>query len=202
MDKQTFIDKIKSLFSEVEEEVKAEFLDVTTEDGVKLRVKEEEIAEGVQVYVVGEDGEEVLAPEGDHAIEGKIITTDADGKVVGIKDPEEVAEVEEPKKEEEVKAMDCECEGEEGCECDKMESELSEEVKKDKDLEARFLALETSLANISESMSAIDSLSKAVSDLANSPSEGEIKLSKANSKGVKKVSAREERVIAFSKRSK
>ena len=65
-----------------------------------------------------------------------------------------------------------------------------------------FLALETSLANISESMSAIDSLSKAVSDLANSPSEGEIKLSKANSKGVKKVSAREERVIAFSKRSK
>ena len=120
MDKQTFIDKIKLLFSETEE----------------------------------------------------------------VKAAEDEPKIEEPKKEE------CKCE--EG-------DEDSEEVDP---LEARFLALETSLSNISESMSAIDSLSKAVSDLANSPSEGEIKLSKANSKGVKKVSAREERVIAFSKRSK
>ena len=117
-------------------------------------------------------------------------------------------EIEAPEKKE------CECpDGEENCDCEEpkeevLEPELAEEeeVKEDEpkedEMEKRLEALEKALANISESMSAIDSLSKAVSDLANSPSEGEIKLSKANSKGVKKVSAREERVIAFSKRSK
>ena len=152
MDKQTFIDKIKLLFSETEE----------------------------------------------------------------VKAAEDEPKIEEPKKEE------CDCKGDADCKCDEpkeevvieaemleepkeevvVKAEMSEESEEVDPLEARFLALETSLANISESMSAIDSLSKAVSDLANSPSEGEIKLSKANSKGVKKVSAREERVIAFSKRSK
>ena len=159
MDKQTFIDKIKLLFSETEEVKAAEDCACKGEKDCECDKLEPELAE-----------EEVEAPE---------------------------------KKE-------CECEeGDADCKCDEepkeevvVKAEMSEESEEVDPLEARFLALETSLANISESMSAIDSLSKAVSDLANSPSEGEIKLSKANSKGVKKVSAREERVIAFSKRSK
>ena len=159
MNKQTFLDKLKVLFTEETEEVKAaEDCDCKGEKDCECDKLEPEMAE-----------EEIEAPE---------------------------------KKE-------CECEeGDEDCKCDEpkeevvVKAEMSEESEEVDPLEARFLALETSLANISESMSAIDSLSKAVSDLANSPSEGEIKLSKANSKGVKKVSAREERVIAFSKRSK
>ena len=153
MDKQTFIDKIKLLFSETEE--------------VKAAEDEPEVAVPDKEECKCEEGDEDCKcdePKEDVVIEAELL--------------------EEPKKEVVVKA------------------EMSEESEDVDPLEARFLALETSLANISESMSAIDSLSKAVSDLANSPSEGEIKLSKANSKGVKKVSAREERVIAFSKRSK
>ena len=161
MDKQTFIDKIKLLFSETEEVKAAEDCACKGEKDCECDKLEPEMAE---------EEPEVAAPD----------------------------------KEE------CKCEeGDEDCKCDEepkeevvVKAEMSEESEEVDPLEARFLALETSLANISESMSAIDSLSKAVSDLANSPSEGEIKLSKANSKGVKNVSAREERVIAFSKRSK
>ena len=67
-------------------------------------------------------------------------------------------------------------------------------------MEKRLEALEKALANISESMSAIDNLSQAVSDLANSPAEEEVKLSKASVKGAKSLSARDEKLIALSKR--
>ena len=158
MDKKTFIDKIKLLFSEVE--------------------SESEKVEHSDCECKGEEGCEC-----DKYAE------------------EEAPEVEAPEKKE------CECEeGDEDCKCDEepkeevVEAEMAEETEEVDPLEARFLALETSLANISESMSAIDSLSKAVSELANSPAEEEVKLSKASVKGAKSLSARDEKLIALSKR--
>ena len=203
MDKKNFIDRLKTMFSEVENEVKEDtFVDVKTVDGVSLRVKEEEITEGVQVYVVDEEGIETPAPEGEHVIEGKTITTDAEGKVVSVVETEVEEEVEEV---EEVEAKECDCVGEEGCECDKKgeyEAEMSEEVIEEVNpMEARIEALEKSLSNIAESMSAIDGLSKAVADLANSPADKEVKLSKSSDAPIKKeLTSREAKLKAFSKR--
>ena len=103
---------------------------------------------------------------------------------------------------EKVEHSDCECKGEKDCECDKYaEEEVKEEEPKEDEMEKRLEALEKALANISESMSAIDSLSLAVSELANSPSEGEVKLSKASGKSVKKeLTSRESKLKAFAKR--
>jgi len=203
MDKKTFIDRLKTMFSDVESEVKEDtFIDVKTVDGVSLRVKEEEITEGVQIYVVDEEGIETPAPEGEHVIEGKTITTDAEGKVVSVVETEVKEEVEEV---EEVEAKECDCVGEEGCECDKKgeyEAEMSEEVAEEVNpMEARIEALEKSLSNIAESMSAIDGLSKAVADLANSPADKEVKLSKSSDAPIKKeLTSREAKLKAFSKR--
>ena len=163
MDKKTFIDKIKLLFSESEET------------------------------------EEVKAAE-DCACKGE---KDCECDKLEEEMVEDEPEVEAPEKEE------CDCAGKEDCKCDEepkeevVEAEMTEETEEVDPLEARFLALETSLANISESMSAIDNLSKAVSDLANSPAEEEVKLSKASGKGAKKgLNSRDEKLKALATRSK
>tara|TARA_R110002111_G_scaffold30007_3_gene62306 strand:- start:2057 stop:2557 length:501 start_codon:yes stop_codon:yes gene_type:complete len=166
MDKQTFIDKIKLLFSETEEVKAAEDCACKGEKDCECDKLEHEMAEE-EPEVAAHDKEECKCEEGDE-----------DCKC----DEEPKEEVLEPELAE--------------------EEEVKEDEPKEDEMEKRLEALEKALANISESMSAIDSLSKAVSDLANSPSEGEVKLSKASWKSVKNVSAREERVIAFSKRSK
>lgn len=165
MNRQTFIDKIKVLFSEVEEESE------------------------------------------------KVEHSDCECK--GEKDCEcdkyaEEVEVEAPEKKE------CECEeGAEDCKCDEkaeevvepemaeevVEEEVKEEEPKEDEMEKRLEALEKALANISESMSAIDNLSEVVSKLANSPAEQEVKLSKASGKGVKKeLTSRESKLKAFARR--
>ena len=124
---------------------------------------------------------------------------------------EEKPEVEAPEKKE------CECpEGAEDCDCEEekveevvepemteevVEEEVKEEEPKEDEMEKRLEALEKALANISESMSAVDNLSKVVSELANSPSEGEVKLSKASGKSVKKeLTSRESKLKAFARR--
>ena len=70
MDRNTFIDKIKLLFSEIENK-QEKLKDVTTIDGINLRIKEDEITEGVAVFIVSEDGEETPAPDGEHNIGDK-----------------------------------------------------------------------------------------------------------------------------------
>ena len=191
MDRNTFIDKIKTMFSEVEKEVvesESEFVDVTTEDGIELIVRGEEVVEGVEVYVIGEDGSEVPVSAGEWVIDGKVIVTDIEGKISEIKEVEAEetpeAEIEEPV----------------------VEAELSEEVVVDEEklaLEARLSALESSLSNIAESMSAIDGLSKAVAEIAGLPADKEIKLSKVDNAGVNKsTNSREEKLKAFSTRNK
>jgi hypothetical protein len=209
MNRKTFIDKLKTMFSEVEENVvEDKFVDVITIDGIVLRIREEEIKEGVQVYVVGEDGSEVPAPEGEHSIEGKVIVTDAEGKVLEVKEveSEESEEEKEAEPEVEVEAQkECKCKGEENCECDKYESELSsdiqvQEVPVKSELELRLEVLENSIANLSESMSAIDNLQKVVSEIAQLPADEEVKLSKADNDKTKIKNSREDKLNFFSKR--
>ena len=202
MNRKTFIDKLKDMFNEVEQSVaplEAEvdnFIDVTTIDGILLRVKEEEIVEGVQVFVVGEDGEEVPAPEGEHTIEDKVIVTDSEGKVVEVKEIEAPVEapvdapVDAPVEEtvEEVEAK-------------RLEELEAEKLKASSDLEARLISLENSIANLSESMSAIDGLSKVVAEIAGLPADKEIKMSKAdNADSKEKSNSRADILKSFSKR--
>lgn len=230
MERQTFIDKIKLMFSEVEdnkeEEVKDKYADMLTIDGSTLRVKGE-LGEGVEVFIIDEEGKEELAPDGEYLVEGMTIVV-AEGKVSSLVEAEEEAPVEEPVVEEELaeeepvaepeveEPKECECKGEEECECDKEEveeAELAEEVEIEEEveleevssteeLEKRLVALEEALANIAESMSAIDKLSEAVSMLSESPSDVEVKLSKAGNIGgsVSKASSREEKLKFFSKK--
>ena len=205
MNRKTFIDKLKDMFNEVEQSVaplEAEvdnFIDVTTIDGILLRVKEEEIVEGVQVFVVGEDGEEVPAPEGEHTIEDKVIVTDSEGKVVEVKEIEAPvdapvdAPVEETVEEVEAKRLEVEAK--------RLEELEAEKLKASSDLEARLISLENSIANLSESMSAIDGLSKVVAEIAGLPADKEIKMSKAdNADSKEKSNSRADILKSFSKR--
>jgi hypothetical protein len=73
----------KALFGE-----KEEFETVTTTDNVEISW-EGELAEGTEIFVMDEDGEQVLAPEGQHAFENEdmsmtVITVDANGMVEAI----------------------------------------------------------------------------------------------------------------------
>ena len=208
MDRNTFIDKIKTLFSEVEKDVEEKLKDVTTIDGINLRIKEDEIAEGVEVFVVGEDGEETPAPDGEHNIGDKIITT-AEGKVVSIVDVDEETEAEEEKKEEVVieeemnkddkdkKKEDEEVEAEDE---DKKKKEDEYEEEEVDPLEKRIESLEKAIANIAESMSAVDNLSEVVSKIANLPADEEVKLSKSVSGKSEKTNTREDKLRFLSKR--
>ena len=154
MNKQTFLDRLKVLFSEETE---------------KVEHKEDKPCE--------------CAGEPDCKCSEKLEEEMADDAV------------EAPEKKE------CECEdGDENCDCEEKADEVLEPEMVAEEAPEEEVKEEEPLANISESMSSIDNLSDAVAKLANSPSEGEVKLSKANSKGVKKISAREERLIALSKR--
>ena len=179
MDKKTFIDKLKSVFSEIEkpvEEVVEEIklVEIKTIDGVTLRIKEDELAEGIVVYVVDEEGNETVAPEGTHETEEAIIKTDAEGVITSIEDKE----VEEEEVTEEV------------TEDLPVEMEVIEEVTGTVEdrlsaIEKGMVDLSEAIANLSkveEAMSAISNLEKVVIELAALPAEKEIKLSKATDK--------------------
>lgn len=189
MDRKTFIDKIKTLFSEVEnnveeKEVEVNFVEVTTIDGLVLKTDAEDFVEGAQVLVVGEDGTEAPATEGEYTVEGKIIVIDAESKVVEVK---EVGE-EEPTEEEPT--------------AEPAEEEVDMASKEKEAIEKRFEALEKSISNLSESLSAIDNLSEVVSKIAGLPAEEEVKLSKQTGNKEEKFSSREEKLKMFSKRKK
>lgn len=208
MDRNTFIDKIKTLFSEVEKDVEEKLKDVTTIDGLDLRIGiNDEIKEGVEIFIVGEDGEEAPAPDGEHNIGDKIITT-AEGKIVDVKDVDEETEAEDEKKEEVVieeemnkddkdkKKEDEEVEAEDE-DKKKKEGDYEEEVDP---LEERIKALEKAIGNLSEAMSAVDNLSEVVSKIANLPADEEVKLSKSVSGKSEKTNTREEKLRFLSKR--
>jgi len=91
----------KLLFSETTEEA---FVDAKLTDGTIIRYESLEI--GATLSVVGEDGEIVAAPDGQHELEsGEIVRTE-EGVIVEILEPEaeEVEEEAEDEKEEEMSA--------------------------------------------------------------------------------------------------
>lgn len=104
----------------------------------------EELREGMEVYVIGEDGEPVPAEDGEYTVEdGKVIKV-VEGKVAEIVDPEaEVAEepVEEVAQEENGDVTPAE--------------EVEDEPAGDESVEDRLAALEGRLAEFTEGLNAI-----------------------------------------------
>ena len=101
MKKESLLDKLKAVFTEVEQEELQKFGEATTVDGVQV-FWEGDLAEGIELKIKGEDGVELLAPEGSHAIAGEegkvtVVTVDGNGIIVSI----EEQDVEEPMAEEE-----------------------------------------------------------------------------------------------------
>jgi len=177
MSKKTIIDKFKAMFSDIENESTEEsFVDMVTTDGGILRIKEEEIAEGVEVMVVDVDGVEAIAPAGEYTTEDKTITIDEEGKVVSIADIEaEEAPVEDVVVEEEMAEEVAEEVTEEV-----VEEEATEEVVEEvNETESRLDALEKAIANIAENMSAVEALEAKVAELSGEPADTEVKLSKS-----------------------
>ena len=92
----------KLLFSETEEK----FEDAKLVDGTIVRYESLEI--GAALSVVGEDGEVVPAPDGEHELEsGDVVRTEG-GVIVEIMSPEPVEEEAEEEKEEEMAAEETE----------------------------------------------------------------------------------------------
>ena len=89
----------KLLFSETTEEA---FVDAKLVDGTIIRYESLEI--GAALSVVGEDGEIVPAPDGQHELEsGEIVRTE-EGVIVEILEPEAEEEAKDEEKEEEMSA--------------------------------------------------------------------------------------------------
>lgn len=108
--KKEKINKVKELFTKLEamfttEETKAQkFAEVTTTDGTVLFYDGEELAEGMEIFIVIED-ERVLASEGTFMLEdGREIVVNAEGVVETINtvEPTEETQSEETEEEEEV----------------------------------------------------------------------------------------------------
>ena len=181
------MDKLKSMFSEVEAVVVAdvpadeEFKDITTIDGVVLRTSEAGFVDGekVMIVTVGEDeAEEVAdAPEGEYAVEGKTVSVNAEGVIVSVVESEEEAPEE---------AV--------------VEEEMSEVPSWAKALTSRIEAMEVSNSNLAESMSAIDELSKVVSKIANEPADKPVKMKKSVSEKDKKANTRDSKIDFFRKK--
>ena len=93
---------VKKHFNLVDAPAKESFGEIMTADGqLTLAYEGEELAQGLAIFVVTEDGN-VPAPDGEHALEGGITIVTADGKIEAIK--ETPAEEEAPAEGEEVAA--------------------------------------------------------------------------------------------------
>jgi hypothetical protein len=89
----------KLLFSETTEEA---FVDAKLIDGTIIRYESLEI--GAALSVVGEDGEIVAAPDGQHELEsGEVVRTE-EGVIVEVLEPEAEEEAKDEEKEEEMSA--------------------------------------------------------------------------------------------------
>ncbi len=79
------------------------FDSATLADGTKIE-SDGDFAPGVELYVIDAEGNRVPAPEGEHTTEsGMVVTVDAEGKITGVKRPDEEGEGSlEAEKEEEV----------------------------------------------------------------------------------------------------
>jgi hypothetical protein len=77
---------VKKHFNLVDAPAKESFGEIMTADGqLTLTYEGEELAQGLAIFVVTEDGN-VPAPDGEHALEGGITIVTADGKIEAIKE--------------------------------------------------------------------------------------------------------------------
>lgn len=136
------------------EEVKTQFAEATTADGVVV-MYDGELMEGT-VLLVEVDGEQIPAPEGEHQLtleDGavKIVTLDATGAVVTIADLEEEMESEE--------TVNTEVNSEAGAtpEVVEMKAEIAEAMANVvKDIDARFKAIETENKELKAKLEAVN----------------------------------------------
>jgi len=109
--KQSFKDYIKAFFNENEAEVtpiETKLAEAVTTDGVTISW-DGQMAEGTEVFMIDEEDNKILAPEGAHTYtneDGKevVITIDANGIVATYEEIEVMAD--EPKEEEEDEAVE------------------------------------------------------------------------------------------------
>ena len=121
--------------------------EVATDKAVlKWDGEEQDLAEGMEVFVEGEDGELIPAPDGDYTTEdGKVISV-VEGKVASIKDPEAEVAPEEPI--EEVTDIDEQAEEEVPAPADEEEKPAEEEPTE----EDRIAAIEDKINAITEAL--------------------------------------------------
>lgn len=136
--------KVSRMFAELAK-CFAEFASVATDGGV-LVYDAEELAEGVEVMIQGEDGQTAPAPDGEYATEDRIIVV-MDGKVSEIKDKEQQPEAIAPDAVEEV--------AEEGAE--EAPAPEVEEAPADEE-DNRYADLDNRLAKLEERLDAIEAL--------------------------------------------
>ncbi len=97
-DNQSTLDKIKALLSKIkmkDDDIKA--IDFTMEGGTVLRVdaETEDAVVGANAVIIDAEGQETTAPEGDHILDdGRIVSIDANGVVMEIREAEETTEEE------------------------------------------------------------------------------------------------------------
>ena len=161
MNAKEALTQIKSLlFSEAEKKAAFAMVEGALIDGTKVAYD----LETSEIYVIGEDGESIPAPVGEHQLEsGEIVVVTEAGKIAEVKKGEEkkveieieAAEVEEPKKDE---AMA------------KFEEAMGYLEKKVEELSAKVKAMEEKAEDVKEAvkMSAVilESLAKEPSDKA------------------------------------
>lgn len=127
--------------------------EVATDKAVLKWDGEGDLAEGMEVFVEGEDGEIVPAPDGDYITEdGKTITV-IEGKVASIKDAEAEVAPEEPVEEKVEETKEGEVKAEEELPEPVDEQEKPEEEEKTE--EDRIAALEDKLNALVEGINAI-----------------------------------------------
>ena len=161
MNAKEALTQIKSLlFSEAEKKAAFAMVEGALIDGTKVAYD----LDTSEIYVIGEDGESIPAPVGEHQLEsGEIVVVTEAGKIAEVKKGEEqkveieieAAEVEEPKKDE---AMA------------KFEEAMGYLEKKVEELSAKVKAMEEKAEDVKEAvkMSAVilESLAKEPSDKA------------------------------------
>ena len=161
MNAKEALTQIKSLlFTEAEKKASFAMVEGALIDGTKVAYD----LETSEIYVIGEDGESIPAPVGEHQLEsGEIVVVTEAGKIAEVKKGEEkkveieieAAEVEEPKKDE---AMA------------KFEEVMGALEKKVEELSAKVKAMEEKAEDVKEavklSAQVIESLAKEPSDKA------------------------------------
>ena len=161
MNKSELKDLVKKYFNlteinETENTEQQVFAEATLADGTKITNKMEgDFEVGQELYVITEEGEEVLAPAGEHTSEsGIVITVDEAGIITGVHHPDEEGEGS-------LEASEEEMAKEEVVE-EKFEEEIVEEIKSEDLIEAiSELVMPEIEAMKKEMSSCMDRLAKA-----------------------------------------